>query len=152
MNPHLVLALRLIHLLSMAVWFVAPMSITSDLKKTIARGKPHTDALVGRVERSLNIALVGAGLTIVSGLGLIFATGGFKVVSKLIHAGFGLALVVLSIEFFVVKGGIGRLEGALKGDDSRDAQAAVAKVAMVTGIVHALKLAIMAMMVWRGVA
>lgn len=152
MSSHVVLALRLVHLLSMAVWFVAPMSITSDLKKTLARGKPHTDALVGRVERSLNIALVGAGLTIASGLGLIFTTGGFKVVSKLIHAGFALALIVLSIEFFVVKGAIGRLEGALKDDASRDAQAAIKRVAMVTGIVHTLKLIIMAMMVWRGVA
>lgn len=140
-------AIRIVHLLSMAVWFAAPLSVASDLKKNVARGKPHTDFVVARVERTLNIAGVGAVLTIVSGLGMIFSLGGFGAVSPRIHAGFTFALITLAVEFFVVKGTLSRLGTSLESENPRDVQSLVKRFSMVTGITHLLKLIILVLMV-----
>ena len=42
MDPTLFSAIRLFHFLGMAVWFASALSIGGDVRKTIARGKPHT--------------------------------------------------------------------------------------------------------------
>ena len=141
--------IRIVHMLSMAMWFAAPLAVTSDLKRTIARGKPHTDFVVPRVSRSLTIATVGAVLTILSGLGMIFALGGFKAVHPRIHAGFALALVTLSLEFFLVKGGLARIGAELDADKVRDLPPLVKRFAMFTGITHLLKTVILVLMVVR---
>ncbi|NUP06654.1 MAG: hypothetical protein HOW73_11420 [Polyangiaceae bacterium] len=140
-------AIRIVHLLSMAVWFATPLTIVSDLKKSIARGKPHTDVVVSRVERQLSIATIGAILTILSGLGMIFSLGGFGAVSPRIHAGFTLALVVLTVEFFPLKGTVARLGESLASENARDAQPLVKRVGMFAGITHFLKLTILILMV-----
>ena len=84
---------KLLHLLSMAVWFAIGLSVASDVRKTLARGKPHTELLGARVGRTLTIEMIAGLLTIVSGLGLIFLRGGMKGVPPRIHAGLGLAIV-----------------------------------------------------------
>jgi hypothetical protein len=142
-------ALRLLHFLGMALWFVSPLAITGDLRKSIARGKPHTDVVVQRVERALGMATIGAIITILSGLGMIFVLGGFKGISPRIHAGFGLALITLAVEFFLLKGAVGRLGEAFGADASKDVPSAMGKVGMFAGITHALKLVILVLMVIR---
>ncbi len=137
---------RIVHFLSMAVWFATPLMVSGDLKRTIARGKPHTDAVVARAERTLFIATLGAIGTIVSGLALLFMLGGFKQMPPRIHAGFGLALITFGVEFFVLKPAIGRVGEQLEGDAVKDLKPALAKVSMLSGITHTLKLVILVLM------
>lgn len=133
-------ALKILHILSMAVWFAAPLTITSDIRKTLGLGKPHTQELAARVDRPVVLAMGFGVLTIVTGVALIFQLGGFKAVSPRIHASLLLALIALAVEMMALRPAIARLseEGAKPG-----------KIAMFTGISHLLKLVMLVLMVIR---
>ncbi|MBL9024982.1 MAG: hypothetical protein JNL21_22490 [Myxococcales bacterium] len=149
MDPNLFSAIRLLHFLGMAVWFAGALSIATDVRKTIARGKPHTEILAPRVSRTLDIGVIAGVVTIVSGLGMIFALGGFKAISPRIHAGFGLAIVTLAVEIILLKPAVGRLGEALGSGDGRELRPMAGRIAMFAGITHALKLVILVLMVFR---
>ncbi len=149
MDPNVFSAIRLLHFLGMAVWFASALSIGGDVRKTIARGKPHTDVLADRVDRQINIGLIASLVTIGSGLGLIFALGGFASVGPRIHAGFSLALVTVAVEVLGLRPTVGRLRAALGAGDGRDLRALTGRVAMFAGITHSLKLVTLVLMVFR---
>lgn len=132
--------LKILHILSMAVWFGGALTITSDVRKTLALGKPHTQELVGRVDRSVVLAMAFGVVTIATGVALIFQVGGFKAVSPRIHASLLLALIALAIEMMALRPAIARLteDGAKPG-----------KIAMFAGIGHLLKLVILVLMIIR---
>lgn len=143
--------LLVLHTLGMALWFAAAITITSDIRRTIARGKPHTDVLEVRVVRSLNVSAVGALLTIASGLALIFVRGGFAAVSPRIHVGFTLALITLAIELVLVRGELGKLGDALESGATGALASMTRRTSMYAGIGHALKLAILVLMLYARV-
>lgn len=149
MPPHAYAAVRLLHFLGMALWFAAAATITSDIRRTIARGQPHTEMLASRVERSLSFSAIGAIASIGSGLVMIFAMGGFGAIRPTIHAGFGLALVTLALEMFLLKPTVGRLGEALAANDVKLTKELPGKIGMFAGITHLLKLVILVLMVFR---
>jgi hypothetical protein len=149
MDPNLLSALRLVHFLGMSVWFAGALGLAGDVRKTIARGKPHTEVLVPRLERSLGIGTIAALVTIGSGLGMIFGLGGFGAIGPRIHAGLALAVLTLTVEMFPLRGQVHRLGEALASGDGRELRPISGKIASVVGITHALKLAILVLMVFR---
>ncbi len=149
MDPNFLSALRLLHFLGMAVWFAGALGVASDVRKTIARGKPHTDHLAARVLRAISIGSVAALVTMGSGLGMIFAVGGFGAVGPRIHAGLLLALITLAVEIMVLKPAVDRLGAAIESGDGRELRPIAARIAMVAGITHALKLVTLVLMVFR---
>lgn len=149
MDPNLFSAIRLLHFLGMAVWFAGALNIAGDVRKTIARGKPHTEVLVPRVSRALDVGAIAAIVTIGSGLGMIFGLGGFGAISPRIHAGLGLAILTLAVEIILLKPAVGRLGDALSSGDGRELRPMAGRIAMFAGITHALKLVILVLMVFR---
>jgi len=149
MDPNLLSAIRLFHFLGMAVWFAGGLGIASDVRKTIARGKPHTAILVPRIMRALNIGSIAALVTIATGVGMIFALGGFKAVQPRIHAGMLLAIITLAVEIMLLKPAAGRLGDALDSGDGRELRPMAGRIAMFAGITHALKLVTLVLMVFR---
>jgi hypothetical protein len=149
MDPNLLYGLRLLHFLGMAVWFAGALGIAGDVRKTIARGKPHTEVLVPRVTRALDIGAVAAVVTIGSGLGMVFALGGFGAVGPRIHAGMGLAILTLAVEVMLLKPAAQRLGDALGSGDGRELRPMAGRIAMLAGITHSLKLVTLVLMVFR---
>lgn len=149
MDPNLLSFLRLLHFLGMAVWVGGALTIGSDVRKTVARGKPHTDMLGMRVNKQLTFGLVAAIVTIGSGLGMIFAIGGFAAIGPRIHAGLTFALVTLGVELFLLRPAVAKLVSALDRGDGRELPPMTKRIAMVSGITHALKLVILVLMVFR---
>jgi hypothetical protein len=138
---------KLLHILAMAVWFGIGLSVASDVRKTLARGKPHTELLGARVGRTLMMEM-GAGLiTIVSGLGLIFLRGGMKGVPPRIHAGLGLAIVSYALLLVVIRPAASRIDEVIEKGDGNALRDLSTRLAMTTGIDHALKLVILVLMV-----
>lgn len=132
--------IKLIHIASMAVWFATPLLVTADVRRSVALGREQAELARGRADRVMMVANAGAVLTILTGLGLIMTNGGFSGVGPKIHAGFALALIALSVEFFVLKPAITK---ATEPGEEKSAS----KLAMFGGITHALKLTIMVLMV-----
>jgi len=149
MDPNLLSLLRVLHFLGFAVWFGGALSIATDVRKTLTRGTPHTDVLADRVNRQVSIGLVAALVTIGSGLGMLFAIGGFAAVGPRIHAGLSLALVAFAVELLGLKPAIGRLRKAIAAGKADDLRAITGRIAMLTGIGHSLKLVTLLLMVFH---
>ncbi|AUX26828.1 hypothetical protein SOCEGT47_073980 [Sorangium cellulosum] len=149
--PHEVyLTLRLLHLVFMAGWLAAGLSAPSDIRRTLALGRPHVDALVPRAQRSIKITQGAGYLTVLTGVGLIFAQGGFAFVAPRIHAGFALALVALAIEAVLAEPAWRRIKKEIEGGgDLKEALASARRFSMAFGIGHLLRFVILVLMVFR---
>ena len=138
---------KLLHILSMAVWFAVGLTVSGDVRRTLARGKPHTEALGARVGRTFLIAAIGGLATICSGIALIILSGGMKGVSPRIHAGLGLSIVAYALLLVVIRPSAARLEEVIAKGDNDAATAISKRLAMTTGIDHTIKLAVLVLMV-----
>lgn len=148
MNPILYRAILLLHIAAMAVWFGGGLSLAGDVRKTLARGKPHTDLLGGRVDRVLSIATIASVGTIATGLALFFARGGFKAMPPRYHASLGLSLAALGLLMFGIKPLAAQIDRALVAGEGKELRAFSARLAMLTGIDHLLKLVVLVLMVF----
>jgi len=138
---------KLLHILSMAVWFGIGLSVASDVKRTLARGKPHTELLGARVGRTLLIAAVGGLATLATGIGLIVLSGGMKGVPPRIHAGLGLSIVAYALLLVVIRPLAARLDEVIAKGTAEEATTLAKRLAMMTGIDHTLKLVVLVLMV-----
>ncbi len=138
---------KLLHILSMAVWFGVGLGVAGDVRRTIARGKPHTEMLAARVGRTLTIAAVGGLATICTGIALILLSGGMKGVPPRIHAGLGISLVAYALLLVVIRPAAARLDEVLAKGNTDEATSIAKRLAMTTGIDHLLKLSVLVLMV-----
>jgi uncharacterized membrane protein len=148
MNPWLEKALLLVHILSMAVWIAGSLSLPGDIRKTLARGKPHTEMLAGRMNRSLSIVTIAALFTIGTGFAMFFMMGGFKTMPHRYHAAIALAIIALGLLSFGIRPAASQIERALAAGEGNDLRALSGRIGMLTGIDHLLKLVIMVLMVF----
>lgn len=147
MNATLHSVLKLVHILSMSVWFASGLFVAGDVRRTLARGKPHTELLTGRLVRVVNASMIAGLLTLGTGMGLIFANGGFKGVGPQIHAGLGLSLVAFTVLLTLIRPAVVDLDRIIEKGDGRDVRSVTRKIAIATGIDHLLKLVVMTLMV-----
>lgn len=142
--------LRILHLLSVAVWVGYPLGASGDIRRTLALGPPHTDLLVSRIGRSARVTIASGLLTAATGLGLVFAMGGFGAVPARIHVGLTLTLATLAVGAALSHPIWVRIRKTItaKGDLA-EAQRAAKRFGMATGIEHFLKIAVLGIMVWK---
>lgn len=141
--------LRALHLLSMALWFSVGFFWPGDVRRTLSRGAPHVDVLGERVERVIKASSLAAFLTLGSGVGMIFHLGGMKALPVRMHAGIGIAILLLGVELFLVDGAVRRVLAAIAAGKLDEARAAGKKLAPLTGVTHLLKVAVFATMIVR---
>lgn len=144
------LVLRITHLASMAVWFGAALLAPGDVRRTLARGKPHIDALGDRIPRTLRVSVIAGVLTVASGLGMIFALGGFAGVHPRIHAGLGLTMIALTIEVIALGPTWGRIAGLVETGAKQEELVSVGKrFSALSGVLHLLRFTVLVLMVYR---
>jgi uncharacterized protein YjeT (DUF2065 family) len=135
--------LRFLHITATATWIGAALWVPGDVRRTLARGAPHTELLVPRVDTALKLDLWAGIASILTGLVLMLAIGGHPATRLMV--GLGLALVLLGLVAFGVFPAWRRIKASLAtgGDPG-----AVKKLAAFNGIAHALWLAALATMVF----
>jgi hypothetical protein len=143
------LALRVLHLASMAVWFGGALSAPSDIRRTLASSSPDLASLAERLGRAVRLSQVAGVLVAASGLAMVFQGGGFAALPPRIHAGLGITLLAIAVEFVL----LGPIVKAFRPEstvsaDARDA--ARRRFAAVSGGLHLARLVVLVLMVWRG--
>ena len=143
------LVLRTVHLISMATWFAAALFMPGDVRRTLESPNSDLELLRGRANRAVRLATVFSWATLLSGIALIFAVGGFGEVPPPIHISLLLALVAIG-----VGAGLGstwrKIDAELQKGTPRDQVAPMAKkLAMFSGIFQLLWLVILLLMVFR---
>jgi hypothetical protein len=147
----LYLALRFVHIAAMAAWFAPVLFVAGDARRSIEAG--DLAGLRGRLARSGPIA-AGAGLvTVVTGIALIFAMGGFGAVPVTIHVGLTLGLVMWLLGALGIGGTARRIDAAIAAGAGKEQLLPLARrLGMLAGIFHLLWAVTLGLMVFRHVA
>jgi hypothetical protein len=147
---HLYSLLRLVHIASMAFWLAAGVSAPGDIRRTLALGKPHTTALVARVNRSACLTIGSAIATVLTGLALVFSQGGFGAMSARLHVGFALTLATFAVGATLANPAWQRIEKILQADgDLDEARRHGRRFAGAFALESLLKVTILALMIFK---
>lgn len=145
----LLLTLRLVHIVAMTLWFAAGVFANSDIRRGFAN-PVELPGLRIRMKKTGIFAIIGGVLTIVTGLGLIFAVGGFGAVPWPIHAAFALTLVQAGIGGGLIGGTWAKIEAGLQAGASPESLAPLCGRIYTGGaIFHALWTINLVLMVFR---
>jgi uncharacterized membrane protein len=143
-------AVKLVHILATAVWFGGGLFLPGDIRRTLALGRPHADALVPRIKRVVPFLIGGGNLTLLSGLALVFIAGGFAAVPPRILVGLGLTVLLLGLGASVVAPTWNRIAHLVEsGGDLAEAGRIARRFSVLNHVEHALWLAVLALMVLR---
>lgn len=85
-------ALKIAHIFSMAIWFGGGAGVIADLRRTLPLGQEPWEAARARTDGNAQRTIAAGFSTLLTGLGLVFAAGGFAHVSSRIHLGLALTL------------------------------------------------------------
>jgi hypothetical protein len=135
-----------LHVISVSAWLGAALWLAGDVRRTLALGRPHVDALAARVRPPLGLDAVAGIATLVTGL-LLMWEGGMG------HPRFGISAgIVLTLLRFgalaAMRGAWRRLLARLRaGEAVPAADPAARRLSMFAGIAHTLWLLALAGMV-----
>jgi hypothetical protein len=137
-------ALKIAHILSMAVWFGGGVGVATDLKRSLPLGSEHWSTAKERTNGNARRTIAAGMSTLLTGIGLILAAGGFAHVSPRIHAGLALTLATFVVGASVVQPAWTKLT---KEPLPPDADRLVARMAWGFRVELLLKLVVLVLMV-----
>ena len=143
------LALVLIlHVGSAATWLGAALWTPGDVRRTLALGPPHTEALLGRAGTALSLDLWAGLATLVTGLLAIGLHGG--VPAPGIVVGLAAVLVRLGLHALGTLPAWRQVARALRAGDPAAAQGPARRLSALAGPAHLLWAVALAGMVFTG--
>ena len=139
-------AVLFLHVLAAATWLGAALWTAGDVRRTLALGKPHTDALPRRVRPALSLDLWMGVATLLTGIAAIGLEGGVPRTGVLV--GFVAVLVRIAVLVLGVRPAYRSVEAALGQSDLSAAGAPARRLGMLEGIAHLLWVVALAGMVF----
>ncbi len=147
----LYLGLRFVHIAAMAAWFAPMLFMAGDARRSIEAGGDLAP-LRARLGRAGAVAGAGGTLTVITGIALIFAMGGFGAVPIPIHVGLTLGLVLWALGAIGMGGTVRKLDAAIAAGAPKEELLGFARrMSALTGVFHLLWLASLGLMVFRNV-
>jgi len=141
--------LRLVHILSIAVWFGPKLLVPADVRRAIGDGDAAVASAIQRINLVQKVAISASMVTLASGLVMIFRLGGFAAVPTRIHAGFGMTLGLFGLGAFGVDRAWKRFrEAAAAGRPKPDLQKLERRLSHVMTAENVLWLAVLVLMVF----
>lgn len=104
-------AIRLLHLVSMAVWLGAGLLAPSDVRESLERGASGVDAMLPRLRRTARVMNGSAYATVVSGVGLVALGPGWATPLR-IWCGLGFTLLAIAIGRALIRPAVGAIVAA----------------------------------------
>jgi hypothetical protein len=124
-----------LHILFVSTWIAGLLWLPGDVKRSLALGKPHVEALVLRMRPALALDAVGAAGTFASGILIMWAES-FVPPRPGIAAGI-LFAIGRAVSLFAVRRSARRVAGRLEaGEAVPPADPAVKRMGMLSGIAH----------------
>ncbi len=128
---------RFLHVLSISLWIAAALWLSGDVRRTVALGRPHVDALASRVRPAFGLDVSAAIATVASGICLLVAEGVTRPRFGII-AGFAIALVRVGVLTEVRRVWRSLAERLRQGEEIQAYHPAVRRIAKLTGVAHSL--------------
>jgi hypothetical protein len=108
--------LKLIHILSITIWFGPKLLVPTDIRRAIEEGGTAMQSAIRRINLIQKVTIAAALMTLASGLGMILPYGGFSTVPARIRLGFALTLALFGVGAFGVDKAWARIRTGVKED------------------------------------
>jgi hypothetical protein len=139
--------LKVLHVAAAGAWFGVKLTAPGDIRQALALGRPHTTQLVPRIRRGARIAIGSGVATLLSGLALVLAAGGFAAVPLRIHISLALVLLLFVLGGLVIDPTWKRIARLIESDgDLAEAQHLARRFGMLMGVEHLLWTAVLVLM------
>lgn len=136
-----------LHVLSISLWIAAALWVASDLRRTLALGKPHLDALAARIGPALGLDAVATVATFATGTLVMWAEG-WGPPRPGVTAGIAFAIARAGLLGAVRRPVRAVIERIRVGEAPSPVDPSVKRVRVLSGIAHALWLLALAGMVF----
>jgi hypothetical protein len=146
--PTALAAVLLLHVTAAATWLGAALWMPGDVRRTLAMGPPHTDALARRARPALSLDLWAGLATLITGLVAIGLRGGVPRAG--IVVGLFAVLVRLGLLALGVFPAYRRVVRAVGAGDLAAAEAPARRLAGLAGAAHLLWVVALAGMIFTG--
>lgn len=145
----LLFLLKIVHVAAASVWIGGGLTAPRDIRRTLTLGPPHVDELMPRLRTIAKIMNHSALLTLLSGIAIVFAVGGFAHVPHRIHVGLLLTLLAVAAGRWIIRPAIGEIARATKSPvDRGQIDRIMVRFQLGNGIEHALRLAVLVLMIY----
>jgi hypothetical protein len=129
---------RFLHVLSMAAWLGASLWLGADAPRALARGAAEARAFLDRARVAVRLDRAAAGLTILTGLGLLHLSRVWPDVRPGLWVGMALALVRAGLNDGLVAPALRRIGAGLEaGQDPASLRPLAARVTLGSRLGHA---------------
>jgi hypothetical protein len=143
-------ALKLMHVACASIWFGASWLAGADLRRTLALGRPHADALPERIGRLERLAIPCGVFTLLTGLGLAAWVYGLGAMPARLYAVLVLTLATMAVGGLLVSPSWRRVAAVIeKGQDLQMALGPAVRFDRSLWLEHGLRLAALALVVGR---
>ena len=147
-NVYTIYCVRLVHILSIAVWFGPKLLVPLEVRRAIGAGPGVLTSAVRGVDLVQKVTITASMVTLASGLGMIFLFGGFGAVPARIHIGFGMTLAIFGVGAFGVDKAWKRIrEAATAGRPKADLERLERRLSHLMTVENVLWLAVLVLMV-----
>lgn len=136
-----------LHILAISVWMAAALWVAGDVKRGLAAGRPHVDALIASVRPKLGLDAAAGIAALVTGLLLMWEEGMTRPRAG-ITAGFVFTLVRLGLLAAMRRAWRGITARVERGEAVAATDPGARRMAMLSGIAHTLWLLALAGMVF----
>ena len=145
----LLIVLKIVHIGAASIWIGGSLTAPSDIQRTLGLGPPHTGALMPRLRRISEIMNQSALATFVTGVALM-AVLGFAQTPHRIWLSIFLTLAAVAAGRWLIRPVLGEIAVALKNPPVPPEQIAriMVRFRMVNGVEHALRAAVLVLMVY----
>lgn len=143
-------SLKILHIAAASIWIGGGLNAPRDIRRTLTLGPPHPAELMPRLRAIAGLMNASALATLVTGLALVFAAGGFARVPHRIHVSLALTLLAFAAGRWLIRPVLGEIAHAIKTApvDSTTVDRIMVRFRLVNGVEHALRLAVLVMMVY----
>lgn len=130
---------RFFHFVAAALWLGGAWSLGGEAKQALQRADSGGEILLPRIGKNVKFTLLGILVSLATGLGLIFAKGGFgafKGREMFVHGPIGLVVVALVVHLLVVMPAWKQVREGTEagGAEAQQALSAAKRMAMGAGI------------------
>ncbi len=141
----------LLHILTAAAWFGLGLRLAAQARRALTLEPKAAQALLEEGAASVRQMGVFLVATLLFGLGALFAGGGFGVYGAPYHTSLLLLLVLIGLQWGMLRPAWRSLQQALgsHASDVPQAERSRKRVALVTGLGHLLWVIILVLMYWN---
>jgi hypothetical protein len=142
--------LKIFHIAAASIWIGGGLNAPRDIRRTLPLGQPYVSELMPRLRAIAQLMNVSALATLLSGIAIVFAVGGFGRVPHRIHVGLALTLLAFVAGRYLIRPVLGEIAQAIKASPVAQDKVdhIMVRFRLVNNVEHGLRLAVLVLMVY----